>query len=38
MTYEAVLSDREMSDLVGLLTAESGVERDDDRPDIAIVF
>lgn len=37
MTYEAVLSDREMGELVGLITGDES-ERDDDRPDIAFVF
>lgn len=38
MTYETVLSDKEMSDLVKFITGEENVARDDDRPDIALVF
>ncbi len=37
MTYEAVLSDKEMGDLIKFITNEE-TKRDDDRPDIAIVF
>lgn len=37
MTYETVLSDREMSELVKFITDEE-IERDDNRPDIALVF
>lgn len=37
MTYETVLSDREMSELVKFITDEE-TERDEDRPDIAMVF
>ncbi len=37
MTYETVLSDREMGELVGVIT-EDEFERDDNRPDIALVF
>lgn len=37
MTYETVLSDREMSELVKYIIDED-VERDDNRPDIALVF
>lgn len=38
MTYEAVLSDREMSELIKFITEDNGLLRDDDRPDIALVF
>jgi hypothetical protein len=38
MTYEAILSDKEMGDLVKYITEDESLERDDDRPDIAIVF
>lgn len=37
MTYETVLSDREMGELVRYITDED-TDRDDDRPDIALVF
>lgn len=37
MTYEAVLSDKEMGDLITLLTNEE-TERDGERPDLALVF
>lgn len=37
MTYEVVLSDKEMGELVNFITKDE-TERDDDRPDIALVF
>lgn len=37
MTYETILSNREMSELVEFITEEE-TEKDDDRPDIALVF
>ena len=37
MTYEVVLSDREMGDLVKFITKDEE-ERDNDRPDMALVF
>ena len=37
MTYETVLSDREMDELVQIITSEE-VATDDNRPDIALVF
>lgn len=37
MTYSTVLSEMEMSDLLTAITSEE-VDRDDDRPDIAIIF
>jgi len=37
MTYTAVLSEREMSELIAEIT-KSEVEKDDGRPDIAIIF
>ncbi len=37
MTYKAVLSDKEIGDLVEYITQED-TERDDDRPDLALVF
>lgn len=38
MTYEALLSDREMGDLLNYITKDESLERDDDRPDLAVVF
>ncbi|OJW80305.1 MAG: hypothetical protein BGO69_05605 [Bacteroidetes bacterium 46-16] len=38
MTYETLLSDTEMTDLVSYITEGEGIERDADRPDIALVF
>ena len=37
MTYETVLSDKEMDELVQIITSEEGTT-DDNRPDIALVF
>ena len=37
MTYETVLSDREMDDVVRFITSEES-EKDDNRPDIALIF
>lgn len=36
MTYETVLSDREMGELIKVITDEE--TKDDDRPDIALIF
>ncbi len=36
MTYETVLSDREMGELIQIITEEEDI--DDDRPDIALIF
>ena len=38
MTYSTVLSEMEMTDLIKELTKDEDVERNDDRPDIAIIF
>lgn len=38
MTYDVVLSEREMSELINAITEGEVVKRDDDRPDIAIIF
>jgi len=38
MTYETVLSDQEMGDLVQFITEDENTERDRERPDIALVF
>lgn len=38
MTYETVLSDREMGELVNFITDGEVNERNDDRPDISLVF
>lgn len=38
MTYSTVLSEMEMTDLIKELTKDENVERNDDRPDIAIIF
>lgn len=38
MTYTTVLSEMEMSDLIKELTKDENVERNDDRPDIAVIF
>lgn len=37
MTYESILSDREMGELIQIITDEEEIS-DDNRPDIAIVF
>lgn len=37
MTYETILSDREMSELIQLITDEDEIS-DDNRPDIALIF
>jgi hypothetical protein len=37
MTYETILSDREMSELIQVITGEEGTT-DDNRPDIALIF
>ena len=38
MTYSTVLSEMEMTDLIKELTKNENIERNDDRPDIAIIF
>ncbi len=38
MTYSTVLSEMEMTDLINELTKDENVERNDDRPDIAVIF
>lgn len=38
MTYSVILSEMEMTDLLKELTKNDDVQRDDDRPDIAIIF
>lgn len=38
MTYETLLSDRELGELIKFITSEETIERDNDRPDIALVF
>jgi len=38
MTYETVLSDREMGELIKFITEDENILRDDDRPDLALVF
>ena len=38
MTYSTVLSEMEMTDLIKELTKDENIERNDDRPDIAIIF
>lgn len=38
MTYSTTLSEMEMTDLIKELTKDENVERNDDRPDIAIIF
>ena len=38
MTYTTVLSEMEMTDLIIELTKDENVERNEDRPDIAVIF
>ena len=38
MTYETVLSDCEMGELIKFITEDENTQTDDDRPDIALVF
>ncbi|MCU6769334.1 ATP-binding protein [Barnesiella propionica] len=38
MTYSSILSDKEMTDVVRVITEGEIIEKDNDRPDIAIVF
>ncbi|MFA5597646.1 MAG: ATP-binding protein [Pusillimonas sp.] len=38
MTYETVLSDVEMGNLIEFITSDDQMPRDDNRPDIALVF
>jgi len=38
MTYETILSDVEIGNLIKFITSDDHTQRDDDRPDIALVF
>ena len=38
MTYNVVLSDRQMTEVVDVITAGEVIDDDDDRPDIALIF
>lgn len=38
MTYDTVLSDKEMSEVIKVITEDENIEKDDDRPDIAMIF
>ncbi|MDI9337817.1 MAG: ATP-binding protein [Alphaproteobacteria bacterium] len=38
MTYETVLSNKELGELIKYITTDENTSRDDDRPDIALVF
>ena len=38
MTYETILSDKKMSDLVEIITEGEHSEKDDGKPDIALIF
>lgn len=38
MTYDTILSDKEMSEVIKVITEGEVVEKDDDRPDIAMIF
>ena len=38
MTYNVTLSDREMTELVDVITEGEIVDEDDDRPDLALIF
>ncbi|GHU67556.1 ATPase [Bacteroidia bacterium] len=38
MTYDTVLSEAEMSKVINVITEGEVIEKDDDRPDIALVF
>jgi hypothetical protein len=38
MTYDTILSDKEMSEVIKVITEGEIVEKDDDRPDIAMIF
>lgn len=38
MTYDTLLSDEEMSRVIEVITSGEVIEKDDDRPDIALVF
>lgn len=38
MTYDTILSDKEMSDVVNVITEGEVFDNDDDRPDIALIF
>jgi hypothetical protein len=38
MTYDTILSDKEMSEVIKVITDGEVIEKDDDRPDIAMIF
>jgi hypothetical protein len=38
MTYDTVLSDKEMSEVIKVITEGENIDKDDDRPDIAMIF
>jgi hypothetical protein len=38
MTYDTILSDKEMSEVIKVITEGEVIEKDDDRPDIAMIF
>jgi hypothetical protein len=38
MTYDTILSDKEMSEVIEVITEGEVIEKDDDRPDIAMIF
>lgn len=38
MTYDTILSDQDMTELIKVITEGEEIDKDDDRPDIAIVF
>ncbi|MDR1897718.1 MAG: ATP-binding protein [Prevotellaceae bacterium] len=38
MTYETILSDRKMSEVINYITQGEVMDSDDDRPDIALIF
>jgi len=38
MTYETILSDKKMSELVDIITEGEDYEKDDGKPDIALIF
>ncbi len=38
MTYDSILSDKDMSELISVITEGEETPKDEDRPDIAIIF
>lgn len=38
MTYEAVLSNKEMGEVIQFIAQDESTERDDDRPDLTLIF